>query len=141
MIRARQSAGFSLIEVLVSFLVLSIGVLGMAGLQLNALKFNQTAAVRSQATFLAYDIAERMRANRVKARGGSYNTALTANAPGGTSIEATDLQQWKAALTSQLPDGKGAVVGTANKVTVTVQWDEARVGGQASQQFVYETRL
>ncbi|KFX71634.1 pilus assembly protein PilV [Pseudomonas taeanensis MS-3] len=141
MINARQSAGFSLIEVLVSFLVLSIGVLGMAGLQLNALKFNQTAAVRSQATFLAYDIAERMRANRVKARSGNYDIALTAGAPSGTSIEATDLQQWRAALTSQLPDGKGAVARNASKVIVTVQWDESRVGGQSSQQFVYETQL
>lgn len=138
---ARQSAGFSLIEVLVSFLVLSIGVLGMASLQLNALKFNQTAAVRSQATFLAYDIADRMRANRVKAQSGNYDIALADSAPTGSSIEATDLQQWKAALVSQLPGGTGGVVRNGTKVTVTVQWDESRVGGLSSQQFVYETQL
>lgn len=141
MINVRQSAGFSLIEVLVSFLVLSIGVLGMAGLQLNSLKFNQTAAVRSQATFLAYDIADRMRANRVKAKSGNYDISLTASAPTGGSIEATDLQQWKAALVSQLPDGTGAVARNGTRVTVTVQWDESRVGGQSTQQFVYETQL
>jgi type IV pilus assembly protein PilV len=140
-IKARQSAGFSLIEVLVSFLVLSIGVLGMAGLQLSALKYNQTAAVRSQATFLAYDIADRMRANRVKAKSGNYDIALSASAPGGSGIEAIDLQQWKAALVSQLPDGAGAVARNGTKVAVTVQWDESRVGGQSTQQFVYETQL
>ena len=52
----RRAAGFSLIEVLVSMLVLGIGILGMAALQLNSMKFNQTAAVRTQATFLAYDM-------------------------------------------------------------------------------------
>lgn len=141
MINARQSAGFSLIEVLVSFLVLSIGVLGMAGLQLSALKFNQTAAVRSQATFLAYDIADRMRANRVKAKSGNYDIALSADAPTGSGIEAADLQQWKAALVTQLPDGAGSVARNGGRVTVTVQWDESRVGGQSTQQFVYETQL
>ncbi|MDH0959815.1 type IV pilus modification protein PilV [Pseudomonas chengduensis] len=138
---ARRSSGFSLIEILVSVLVFSIGVLGMAALQLNALKYNQTAAVRSQATFLAYDITDRMRANRTKARAGNYDISLTAGAPTGTDIVATDLQQWKASLAEQLPGGAGSVARSSTKFIVTVQWDESRVGGQASQQFVYETRL
>lgn len=137
----RQSAGFSLIEVLVSVLVLGSGILGMASLQLNALKYNQVAAVRSQATFLAYDITDRMRANRTKARAGSYDIALTASAPTGSSIVATDLQQWRAALDEQLPDGTGAVQRNAGKFIITVQWDESRIGGAASQQFIYETQL
>lgn len=138
---ARRSSGFSLVEILVSVLVFSIGVLGMAALQLNALKYNQTAAVRSQATFLAYDITDRMRANRTKARAGNYDISLTAGAPTGTDIVATDLQQWKASLAEQLPGGAGSVARSSTKFIVTVQWDESRVGGQASQQFVYETRL
>lgn len=138
---ARRSSGFSLIEVLVSVLVLGVGVLGMAALQLNALKYNQTAAVRSQATFLAYDITDRMRANRTKARAGNYDISLAADAPTGTGIVATDLQQWKASLVEQLPDGAGSVARSSTKFIVTVQWDESRVGGQASQQFVYETQL
>lgn len=137
----RQSAGFSLIEVLVSVLVLGSGILGMASLQLNALKYNQVAAVRSQATFLAYDITDRMRANRTKARAGSYDISLNASAPAGSNIVATDLQQWRAALDEQLPDGKGAVQRDAGKFIITVQWDESRVAGAASQQFVYETQL
>lgn len=137
----RQSAGFSLIEVLVSVLVLGSGILGMASLQLNALKYNQVAAVRSQATFLVYDITDRMRANRTKAQAGSYDISLTASAPTGSSIVATDLQQWRAALAEQLPSGTGAVQRSAGKFIITVQWDESRVGGAAGQQFVYETRL
>jgi type IV pilus assembly protein PilV len=133
--------GFSLIEILISVLVLSIGVLGMAALQLNALKSNQTAAVRSHATFLAYDIADRMRANLNKSRGGDYDIALAQTAPSGFSIEDVDLAQWRAALNEQLPDGKGAVARSGDKFIVTVQWDESRVGGSSIQQFVYETQL
>lgn len=59
----RSSAGFSLIEVLVSIVVLSIGLLGTAGLMSASLKNTNTAFYRSQATFLADDIVDRLRAN------------------------------------------------------------------------------
>ena len=65
--RARRGArqqGFTLIEVLVSMIVLAIGLLGLAQLQARGLQFNQDAYVRSQATVLAYEIIDRMRANR-----------------------------------------------------------------------------
>lgn len=137
----RRSAGFSLIEVLVSMLVLGIGVLGMAALQLNAMKFNQTAAVRTQATFLAYDMSDRLRANRADARGGAYDTDLDDDAPTGSSITSTDLQQWKSALVNQLPDGAGAIERSGNVVTITVQWSEGRIGDSETQQFVFETQL
>jgi len=58
-----RAKGFTLVEVLVSMIVLSIGLLGLAGLQATSLRNNQSAYYRSQATFLAYDIADRMRAN------------------------------------------------------------------------------
>ncbi len=137
----RQTKGFSLIEVLVSMLVLGIGILGMVGLQLNAMKLNQTAGVRSQATFLAYDIADRMRANTPAALAGSYDIALTANAPLGTAIAARDLRAWKAALASQLPAGTGSVARNGQVLNVVVQWDESKVGGAPAQQFTFATRL
>lgn len=131
----------SLIEVMVAMLVLGVGILGMVGLQLNAMKSNQLAAVRSQATYLAYDIADRMRANVSGALAGSYDVALTATAPSGDSIPARDLQQWKAALASRLPAGAGSVSRSGGILRVVVQWDESRVGGAAAQQFDFETRL
>lgn len=133
--------GFSLVEVMVSVLILSVGVLGMAALQLNALRYNQTAAVRTQATFLAYDITDRMRANLSKARAGNYDLTLTASMPTGSSIENVDMAQWLTALNNQLPDGVGAIARSGSKFIVTVQWDESKVGGSATQQFVYETQL
>lgn len=68
--------GATLIEVLVAMLVLSIGLLGLAGMQMTALKSNQSAYYRSQATVLAYDIIDRMRANRADALNGVYDIAL-----------------------------------------------------------------
>lgn len=142
MIRRHQgSQGFGLIEVLVSLLVLGIGILGMVGLQLNAMKLNQIAAVRSQANFLAYDMADRMRANANAAQSGAYSTSFASNAPSGNSIAEQDLAQWKNALVSQLPSGAGAVSIKNNIVRITVQWDESKVGGASTQQYVFETRL
>lgn len=56
--------GFSLMEVLVAVMVLAIGLLGLAALQTQGIRFNQDAYTRSQATMLAFDIMDRMRANR-----------------------------------------------------------------------------
>ena len=139
----KRNRGFSLLEVLISVLILSIGLLGMAGLQMNALKFNQSASVRSQATVMAYEITDRMRMNRVAALAGQYNTALSQTSVTGQTRAAVDLASWKTALQSQLPDGRGAIaLGTGNRVTVTVQWDESRMrNGSNTQQLIFETRL
>ncbi len=59
----KTNTGFTLIEVLIAMLVLAVGLLGLAGLQATSLRNNQSAYNRSQATQLAYDLADRMRAN------------------------------------------------------------------------------
>lgn len=141
--------GFSLVEVLVTVLVLAIGLLGLAGLQLTSLRNNTMAYERSQATLLAYSILERMRANRSAANAGAYNVALD-TAPSGTSclgptatcspgdMAAYDLSQWKctlgkwdkasvcAGITGALPQGDGSVALNGNLVTITIQWEEKR---------------
>lgn len=137
----RDVQGFGLIEVLVSMLVLGIGILGMIGLQLNALHYNQTAAFRSHATFMAYDIADRMRANAPAALAGSYSIGLSDAAPTGSSIASTDLREWKLAMASQLPVGNGSVSKNGDIYSITVQWDESKSGGISAQQFVFTTRL
>ncbi len=60
--RSRQS-GFSLLEVLIAIVITSIGLLGLAAMQATGLRNNHSAYHRSQATVLAYDIADRMRSN------------------------------------------------------------------------------
>lgn len=141
---AGKAGGFSLIEVLVALLVLAVGVLGAAALQMNALKYNQTAAVRSHATLLAYDILDRMRANREAALAGDYDHGINDAFPNDDAaavMSLRDLAQWGAQLAEQLPGGDGEVARDDIVFTVTVQWDESRIGGDDTQQFVFSTEL
>ena len=59
----KKQQGFTLLEVLIALLVLSIGLLGLAALQTTGLRSNEMASMRTTSTMLAYDISERMRAN------------------------------------------------------------------------------
>ena len=120
----RPQIGFSLIEVLVALLVLSIGLLGLAALQAQGLRFNHDAYVRSQATNLAYDIVDRMRANRANAA--NYTAAdpdLAPCDPLDASID-MDLSCWYDSLAETLPGGDGLITanGAANYYDVTVRW-------------------
>lgn len=143
----RQSQrGVSLIEVLVSVLVFSVGLLGLAAMQLNALKANQTATVRSHATFLAYEMGDRMRAARGDALAGFYAIAVGAQLPCKPAAEAClpfqrDLAEWRVNLAQQLPNGDGGVVQNGDQFTVIVQWSEERVQGSAAQRFSFVTRI
>lgn len=79
--RDPSQQGFSLVEVLVALLVLSIGLLGLALLQVEGMKLNSDAYLRTQATVLAYDILDRLRANKSGADSGNY----CLNGPGTTA--------------------------------------------------------
>ena len=78
--------GFTLIEVLIAVLVLSIGLLGLASLQAASLKNNYGAYMRSQASILANDMADRIRSNPgsgVAGTGGALDGDYNAIGPGG----------------------------------------------------------
>jgi type IV pilus assembly protein PilV len=124
--------GFTLIEALVALVVLSIGLLGVAGMQIAGLRANQSAASRTQASYLADDIADRMRANYMAARNGDYNLALGATKTGSTPAQ-TDIQAWVAELAT-LPSGQGSinVAAGTNVATITIQWVDSR-GGDTNQ--------
>lgn len=132
--------GFTLIEVMVAVVVLSIGLLGLAGLQITGLRNNQSASFRSTATVLAYDITDAMRANRTDARDGKYEIALADAKPTGSATYQTDLNNWLSELALRLPAGDGSITVASDMVTVTVQWDDTR-GASAAQQFVMVSQL
>ncbi|MGX2042136.1 type IV pilus modification protein PilV [Methylocaldum sp. MU1018] len=140
MLNGRKQRGFTLMEVLIAFLIMAIGLLGLAGLQVTGLRNDQSAFHRSQAVILAYDILDLLRANRQDARDGVYNLALGADAPTGSSRSAQDLNRWLAELANHLPQGDGAVNVANDLVTITVQWDDSR-GVEAPQAFVVESQL
>jgi type IV pilus assembly protein PilV len=121
--------GFTLVEVLIAVLVLSIGLIGLASLQGVALQFNNSAFLRSQATNMAYDMADRVRANRRAALNlGAYNLAVADATPAVGTLAETDLNEWRTALQNNLPGGTGGVeVDPANNnLTVIVCWDDTR---------------
>ncbi len=137
--------GFTLLEVLVSILILSVGLLGMAGLQLMSLKQNSTSYVRSQASLLADDIMDRMRANRTSAEGNNYNIALGDSAPSGSSLADVDVSGWLGTVGSTMPGGDGSVSCSNSLCVITLQWSEAGDDGDddgvITRQFVLTTEI
>lgn len=118
----RQQRGIALLEVLIAFFVLSIGLLGLAGMQIKAVQFNQASYQRSQAMALSYDMLDRMRLNRSSVAA-SYNTGgwLSTFSAGG--LAATDKSQWLAAISGNLPGGQGSIDCNAARIcTVSVRW-------------------
>jgi len=136
-----KQRGFSLLEALIAFLVLSIGLLGMAALQLTGLKQNQSALFRSHATFQAYQITDRMRANRENAENGDYSRDIGDPDPTAGALADEDVIDWLSNLSSVLPAGDGAIAINGDVVTVTIQWDDSRAGGADTQQFSMNTML
>lgn len=121
----KRQHGFSLLEVLVALVIFSFGLLGLAGLQLTGLASNQSATLRSIATTLAYDMADRMRANLRGVNAGNYNGATPADnvcsaahfddthsAPANCTpaqLAQDDLYDWNNAISKILPGGSGVV--------------------------------
>lgn len=141
-----RQKGFTLIEVLVAMVVLSIGLLGLAGMMATTMRNNHSAYHRTQATWMAYDMLDRIRANREVALAGSnnYNIAVATPAPASTTPAGEDLVDWKGRLAANLPGGDGAVTVTpaTRAVTIIIQWNDSRgTGGNNSQQFRVDSQL
>lgn len=135
----QNQSGFSLLEVLIALLVLSIGLLGLAALQITSLRSNEMANMQTTATQLAYDISDRMRANPEGVANNEYVLAGGAT-PSGTSVAALDLIAWNGAVID-LPGGRSSItqcddtsVPPCDGLThvITVQWDEMRAGASGT---------
>jgi type IV pilus assembly protein PilV len=136
-----RQKGFTLVETLVALVVLSIGLLGVAALQLTALQNNGSAVLRSQATYLTYDIADRMRANHDRAVAKAYDVKFGAT-PGNTSPAEKDLTAWKTAVAATLPAGDCEIEseGTQGQVIIRIRWDDSK-GVEAPLTFETRTRI
>ncbi len=96
--------GIGLIEVMLAVLIVSIGFLAGARMQVEGMRFSQSAYYRSQAYFMANDITDRMRANIEGVRNGDYDAGTTAQvgsrpecattACSATEIALRDLAEW-----------------------------------------------
>lgn len=145
----KAQRGVALIEVLIAFLILSIGLVGFSALQVRAVKATLSSLQRSDAGLFASSILESMRANRAAAIDPSlpYNLATrTCTAPSGSdTLAQTDLVAWYGALKTAL----GNVTSTCADITCTdsnsttpgvctvnIYWDDSRALGGSSTQSV-----
>lgn len=125
---ARHAGGMTLVEVLVTLVIISVGLLGVAALQLTTVRNNQDAYVRSQAAMLASDMLDRMRANRTDTAGNSkaglYEVEIGDAAP--NTPEGAEVANWRTVLAAQLPSGEGGIAYDAatDLVTIRIQWGE-----------------
>lgn len=159
--RARQG-GFTLIEALISILVVAIAALAMGGLQLVSLRSTGGSLLRTIATQQAYDIADRARANLPAYRSGAYVGSGASHAAcfsSGCTPEQQaemDLYLWNQANASLLPGGQGVVCidstpndGTPStpacdnasgaNLAIKIWWDDDR-SGSPTQRFVQSVR-
>jgi type IV pilus assembly protein PilV len=140
--KIRKQRGISIVESLVALVVISVGMLGIAGLYLSSLQASRTAKLRSQAVELVGSLADRIRANRDAAA--AYNTAAYGGAPttqacatarcAPATLAQDDLARWLLDLRAGLPGGT-AVTGTVvvtdrvrpdvDNYLITVNWREA----------------
>ncbi len=135
----KAESGFTLIEALVALVVLSVGLLGVAKLVLGAVHADDSAYMRGQATQLAYELLDEMRANRPGAIAGNYGLAGVNNNCSGVACTPQQLAQldifsFKNRCSQALPSGCVAVanpVTTATDAfndtiaTITVSWDDS----------------
>ncbi len=137
--RSLGQQGFSLLEVLISIVVVAIGLLGVAGLQVAAIKLADTAQIRTSGAALVSNITERIRSNSSKAS--SYALSYGVVPTSATTQAEQDLSQWRAAIAA-LPNGDASIIVTndpacpalptssgfraCSLVTVNVRWSETR---------------
>jgi type IV pilus assembly protein PilV len=129
--------GFGLIESLVSLVVVSVGMIGIAALYGQGLRASSTALYRTIAVNLASDMADRVRVNRL-GNAGYGGAAANGNCdPGGNTdctpaaMAAHDLWAWQAQVAAQLPNGAGVVQFTGTTpptYTIRVTWQEVGAG-------------
>ena len=155
-IASKAQRGVSLLEVLITVLVLSVGLLGLAALQATGTKFNHGAYLRTQATALAYEMSDRMRTDI----GGDFVTGLAnvydasvgpaCGVTLGGATPAREVNQWKSCVENALPLGRGRVTRLAagtvyndacavahpaadvDTFVIEVTWDNSRLQNEAA---------
>jgi len=148
-----KQSGFSMVEMMVATLILSIGILSLAALQASSMRSTHLAYTRTQAGIATMEMAERMRANLVGVETNGYinvssppagtaPTSCLTNTCSAAEVAADDIYQWLLSLqnSSDLLSARGTVLCTDSDTTdldactngslhdITVMWDGRRNG-------------
>jgi type IV pilus assembly protein PilV len=131
--------GFSMLEILITLVIIATALLGTAGLQIYAMRMNQSGQFRTQAVFLASDIAERMEANKAAAVAGNYAVAAASTpsvagtdcataACDATNLAAFDVSQWEATISTLLPQSSWQITqttaGNPSTYDIVISWTD-----------------
>ena len=150
----RPQGGFTLLEVMVAVVILSVGLLGMALLQSTSLRAAQTTNERSQATMLVAEMMDMVRANRRQANqyglirenqffGNGRDGFCAVGAAAPAQRWAVDRNEWVCAVRRAIPDARGRVTvtgavvpvggGAATPATIEVrlEWCDPRAGAMS----------
>ena len=119
---------------MIALLIISVGLLGIAGLQVTAMKQNLSAMNHSQAVWVASNMADRIRANITEFdtykgidTNGGYSQDCMSKECSTAQMVTADAADW-VTIVSNLPSGRGMVVDDADGVLVTVMWDDEGTG-------------
>jgi len=149
--KRHHAAGFTLIEVLVALVIMTVGMLGVAVLYVDGLRLNRTSLYRTTAVALAADMAERIRSNRNAnyAGSGPGQPGNCAVAPGCTpdQLASDDWWRWRQALDTYMPAGADAQItrtpagpgNRMNRFDIRLSWSE--VGSPDPVSYTLSTQL
>lgn len=132
--QSRKQQGVTLVEAMIALLVISIGLLGIASLQLTAMSQNTSALNHSQAVWYAYNMSDRIRANitefdnydGIDTSNGYAQDCVSSACSTGEMLTA-DAADWTA-MVANLPAGRGLINSNADGLVVTVMWDDEGTG-------------
>ena len=125
--------GFSLVEVLIALIIMSVGMLGIAGLYLQSMQAGRTSMFRHHAITLAGDVADRIRANpragvAYAGLGADNGCVATGTDCNEAEMAAHDIFTWDQQAVDSLPNGNVTIAFNNDVVpplyTITVAWDE-----------------
>jgi len=153
----RHADGFTLIEILIAVVIMGVGLLITAKMQLVAIQNTQGGYMRAQAANIGYDVIDRMRANIPAVTNGNYDIVAAAAKPAPVDCKGNDANcstvrmaqfdhfWWRETIEEFLPNGTGAIVtadnGTFTKVTVTLTWVDPYSIAQGVEQNVFTAEL
>ncbi|MDH3759931.1 MAG: type IV pilus modification protein PilV [Gammaproteobacteria bacterium] len=130
----RKQRGLTLVESMVALLVISIGLLGIAALQITAMKQNSSALHHSQAVWIGYNMADRIRANISQFAGyagidtnNGYSQDCMSGPCNTVELITADAADWATEIRN-LPGGRGIISGNATQLVIAVMWDDEGTG-------------